>query len=146
MSGRTMRDRPIGELLGAFAHETTTLIGQEIELARAEVATEVRRAAAGAAVLGLAIVIALLGAGALTAAAIAGLALVVEVWLAALIVGGALLVIAGIAGATGRSQMRSAAAPVPDRALRSVRDDVEAVSRGVQAGRDDSGREARDAA
>lgn len=132
-----MRERPIGDLLGSFAHETTTLMSQEIELARAEIGVQVKRAGTGAGLFGAAAALGLLGLGALTACAIVALALVMDTWLAALIVGAALLVVAGVVALIGRSRVRQVAPPVPERALRSVREDIDAVQSGVRSGRDD---------
>ena len=135
-----LRERPIGDLLSSFAHDTTTLLSQEIELARAEVAVQAKKAGKGAGLFGAAAVLALAGLGALTACAIIALALVLDAWLAALIVGAALLAIAGILALAGRSKMKQIAPPVPERALESMRRDVEAVQEGVQAGRHDEPR------
>jgi hypothetical protein len=135
-----MRERPISDLLASFAHDTTTLLSQEIELARAEVAVQAKKAGKGAGLFGAAAVLALAGLGALTACAIIALALVLDAWLAALIVGAALLAVAGILALAGRSKMKQIAPPVPERALESMRRDVEAVQEGVQAGRHDGPR------
>ncbi len=134
-----MRSRPIGDLLGDFAGETTTLLSQEIELARAEVGIQVSRAGRAAGLFGAAIVLAVCGLGALTAAAVAGLAEVFDVWLAALIVGGAILLVAGIAALIGRARLKRLASAVPEEAMTNIRRDVEAVQEGVQAGRDTNG-------
>jgi hypothetical protein len=76
------------------------------------------------------------GLGALTACAIVALALVLDTWLAALIVGAALVAVGGLLALMGRSRMKQVAPPVPERALQSVRQDIGAVQQGVQAGRD----------
>jgi type IV secretory pathway TrbD component len=135
MSTTRLRERPIGDLLGSFAQDTTTLMSQEIELARAEIAVQVKRAGTGAGLFGGAAVVALAGLGALTACAIVALALVLDTWLAALIVGAALLVVGGLLALMGRARMKQVSPPVPERALRSVRQDIGAVQEGVQAGR-----------
>lgn len=135
-----LRERPIGELLSSFAHDTSHLVSQEFELARAEVALQAKRAGKGAGLFGAAAVVALAGLGALTACAIVALAMVLDDWLAALIVGAALLAVAGILFLVGRSRMKALASPVPERALESVRRDVAAVQEGVQAGRADGPR------
>jgi len=140
MSNSTrLRERPIGELLGDFANETTTLMSQEIELARAEIGVQVKRAGAGAGMFAAAALLALLGLGALTACAIIALALTLDAWLAALIVGGALLVVAGVLALIGRSRLKALAPPVPERALSEVKRDIAAVQEGVQAGRESNG-------
>jgi hypothetical protein len=136
-----LRQRSIGELLSSFAHDTATLMSQEIELAKAEVGIQAKRAGAGAGLFGAAAVLALAGLGALTACAVIALALAIDAWLAALIVGAALLIVAGLLALAGRSRVKALAPPVPERALQSVKRDLEAVQEGVQAGREaDRGR------
>lgn len=134
-----LRERPIGELLGEFAGETTTLMSQEIELARAEIGVQVKRAGQGAGMFGAAAVVGLAALGALTACAIIALALTLDAWLAALIVGGALLVVAGILALIGKARLKAVAPPVPERAIGGVRRDIAAVQEGVQAGRETNG-------
>lgn len=134
-----LRDRPVGDLLGSFTHETATLIGQEMELARAEVGLQVSKATRGAALFGAAAAIGLAGLGALTACAVLALALTLDAWLSALIVGAALLVVAGVAAAIGRARLKAITPPVPERALEGVRRDIEVVQEGVQAGRESNG-------
>jgi uncharacterized membrane protein YqjE len=80
-----LRDRPIGDLLKQLSQETTTLVRQELELAKAEMAQKGKRAGVGAGMFGGAGAAALLGLGALTAAAIAALDTGIALWLAALI-------------------------------------------------------------
>ncbi|WP_217913881.1 phage holin family protein [Miltoncostaea marina] len=140
MSTQTrLRERPIGDLLADFAHETTTLMSQEIELARAEVGIQAKRAGAGAGMFGAAAALALAGLGALTACAILALAEVMDGWLAALIVGAALLVVGGVLALIGKKKMSQVAPPVPERALTEMKRDVRAVQEGVQAGRENDG-------
>jgi hypothetical protein len=134
-----LRERSIGDLLGDFANETTDLLGMEMELARAEVGIQVKRARTGAGLFGAAAVLGLLGLGALTACAIIALALVMDAWLAALIVGGALVVVAGILALAGRSKVKAVAPPVPERAIGEMKRDIATVQEGVQAGRDSNG-------
>jgi uncharacterized membrane protein YqjE len=141
-----LRERPIGDLLGTFAHETTTLVSQEFELARAEIGIQAKRAGTGAGLFGAAAALGLAALGALTACAIIALAIVLDAWLAALIVGVALLVVAAILALAGRSRVKAVAPPVPERALRSVRRDIDAVQDGVQAGRESNGEGSRNGA
>jgi membrane protein len=134
-----LRERPIGDLIGDFANETTDLLGMEMELARAEIGIQVKRAGAGAGLFGAAAVLGLLGLGALTACAVIALALVIDWWLAALIVGGALVLVAGILALAGRAKVKAVAPPVPERAIGEVKRDIATVQEGVQAGRDSDG-------
>jgi hypothetical protein len=139
MTTTDQRRRPIGELLGDFADQATTLIGHEVELARAEIGEQVSRAGRASGMFGAAAILGLCGLGALTAAAILGLAEAVDAWLAALIIGAVIVLIAAALALIGRSRMKAVAPPVPERAIGSMRRDMEAVQQGVQAGRDADG-------
>jgi uncharacterized membrane protein YqjE len=116
-----------GELVTRLSEQVTELVKGELELARTELTTKAQRAGAGAGLLSAGGVFALYGLAILLAAAIAALALVWPVWLAALVVGVVILVVAGIAALIGRSRLRRAAPPLPEQAMESVRDDVAAV-------------------
>ncbi len=134
-----LRERGIGQLLGDFASETSDLLSKEIELARTEIGIQVKQAGAGAGLFAAAAVFELLGLGALTACAIAALALVMDTWLAALIVGAALLLVAGVLALAGRAKVKAVAPPVPERAMTEVKRDIATVQEGVQAGRQTNG-------
>ncbi len=120
-----LRDRSIGELLKQLSQETTTLVRQELELAKAEMAQKGKRAGLGAGMFGGAGASALLGLGALSAAAIAALDGAMPLWLAALIVAVIWLAVAGVLALTGRSKVQEATPPVPEQTRQSVKEDVE---------------------
>lgn len=82
-----LRERPIGELLRDLPEETTTLVCQELELAKAEMAEKGRQIGRGAGMFGGAGAVGYLGLAALTAAAVPALVTGMQTWLAALIVG-----------------------------------------------------------
>src|ERR671916_2507378 len=83
-----LRDRPIGELLKQLSQETSTLVKQELDLAKAEMAQKGKHAGVGAGFIGGGALFGLGMFGALTACLIALLATAVDhVWLAAVIVG-----------------------------------------------------------
>jgi hypothetical protein len=124
-----LRDRPVGELMRELAEETSTLVRQELELAKAEMAQKGRRAGPGIGMVGAAAVIGLAALGALTAFFILALDGAIANWLAALIVA---LVYAAIAAGlyfAGRERVKEAGPPVPERTAQSVREDVQEVSR-----------------
>jgi hypothetical protein len=120
-----LRDRPIGELLKQLSQETTTLVRQELDLAKAEMAQKGKRAGLGAGMFGGAGAAALLGLGALSAAAIAALDAALPLWLSALIVAVIWLAVAGVLAMTGKAKVQQATPPVPEQAQRSVKEDVE---------------------
>jgi uncharacterized membrane protein YqjE len=119
------RDQSIGELVKDLASETSTLVRQEIDLAKAEMTERGKRAGKGAGVLGAAALVGLLAAGALTACLIAALDEAMPTWLAALIVTVVYGAIAAVLAMTGRKQIREAAPPVPEQAIDSVKEDVQ---------------------
>lgn len=125
-------DLPTGELVTRLSSQVTELVRGELELARAELATKGKRAGVGAGLAGAGGVVALFGVGALVAAAVAGLATVLDVWLAALVVGVLLLVVAGVLALSGRAQLRRAVPPVPEQAVEGVGRDVDAVKEAVR--------------
>lgn len=126
-------DSSAGELVKQLSEQVSRLVRDELKLAGDEMASKGSRAAKGAGLFGGSGVLALFGLGCLLAAAIAGLALVLAVWLAALIVGAALLAIAGVVVLVGRGQLRHAVPPVPEQAVGSVKADVRAIREGVRS-------------
>jgi uncharacterized membrane protein YqjE len=89
-------ERSLGDLFSELAHETSTLVRQEVELARAELSEQASHAARPVASLVLGGVIAFAGLLAVVAGVILALAeLGLPSWVAALLVG---LVLAGIGG------------------------------------------------
>ena len=119
------REQSIGELVKDLAGETSTLVRQEIDLAKAEMTERGKRIGKGAGILGAAAVVGLLAAGALTACLIAALDLAMATWLAALVVTVVFGAIAAALALTGRKQIQEAAPPVPEQAIDSVKEDVQ---------------------
>jgi uncharacterized membrane protein YqjE len=128
-------ERSVAELTGDLAREMASLVQHEIELARVEMTEKSKRLGLGAGMFGTAGLCALFGLGCLSACAIAALAQVMSVWLAALIVGGAYLVIAGITALAGRAELRAAAPPVPEGAVESSKEDVQWLKRQAKSAR-----------
>ena len=120
-----LRDRPIGELLKQLADETTTLVRQELELAKAEMREKAGKAGPGFGLWGAAGVTALLAGGALTAFLILALDGVMPNWLAALIVGVVYAAIAGVLYVNGKHRVEEAGTPVPQKTIESVKEDVQ---------------------
>jgi predicted lipid-binding transport protein (Tim44 family) len=119
-----LRERPVGELLKQLAEETSTLVRQEMDLAKAEMAAKGKQAGLGAGMLGGAGLVGLLALGALTACLIAALATTMSTWLAALIVAVVYAVVAGALALIGRSRIKDATPPVPEQTQDSVKEDV----------------------
>jgi uncharacterized membrane protein YqjE len=120
-----LRDRPIGELLKQLSQETTMLVRQELELAKAEMAEKGKRAGVGAGMFGGSGMAAALGLGALTAAAITALDSAMPLWLAALIIALVWLAVGAALALRGKTKMQAATPPVPEQTRESVKEDVE---------------------
>ena len=101
-----LRDQPIGELLKELSNQTTTLVRQELELAKAEMAEKGKKAGLGAGMFGGAGLFGLLALGALTTCLIAALATGVDLWLAALIVALVYAAIAGVLALAGNKKTK----------------------------------------
>jgi hypothetical protein len=96
-----------------------------MRLAQVELQEKGKRMGMGAGMFGGAGVVALYGVGALIAAAIVGLGTLLEPWLAAVIVGVALLAVAGILALTGRKQVDRGTPPLPEQAIESTKRDMD---------------------
>lgn len=116
-----------GELVKQLSEQVSRLVRDEMKLATVEMSSKAKSAARGAGLFGGSGVLALYGTGCLLAAAIIALAGVLRPWLAALIVGVVLFVIAGIAALMGKGQVKRATPPVPRHAADSVKADVEQI-------------------
>jgi apolipoprotein N-acyltransferase len=128
-------DASISELAQQLSEQASRLARQEVELAKAEMTIKGKRLGIGAGAFGGAGLVALLGLGALTAAVILLLATTMTAWLAALIVAAIYLAGAGVLALVGKSKVESATPPVPERAVASVKQDVEQTKLRAKEGR-----------
>ena len=130
-----LRDRPTGELLRDLSDHTTTLVKQEMELAKAELQEKGKQAGLGAGMFGGAGLFGVGAFAALTASLIAALDQVMEIWLAALVVAVAYAVIAAVLAMTGKQKVKQAVPPVPEQAKDSVNEDMEWAKTQARSGR-----------
>lgn len=119
-------DATAGELLTRLSEQTSRLVRDELQLARAELKDSVKHVGLGAGLFSTAGVLALFGLGVLIATGVIALALVLPWWLAALIVAVVLLAVAGIAALVGKQQVQRASPPV-GHTVDSVKQDVDQV-------------------
>ncbi len=117
----------VGELVKHLSEQVSVLVRDELKLAQLEMTRKGKEAGVGVGMLGGGGLIALYAVGCLLACAILAIGRVVEPWLAALIVGAALLLISGIAALMGKARLQKAAPPVPAQAVESVKADVNEV-------------------
>jgi uncharacterized membrane protein YqjE len=119
------RDRSLGELLKQLSQETTQLVHQELELAKAELTQKGKQAGMGAGMFGGAAAIGLAALGALTACFILALNAVMPAWLAALLVAVVYGIIAFVLVKQGQARIKQATPPVPTQTVETVKEDVE---------------------
>jgi membrane protein len=124
-------DASVSELVERLSAQISALVRDEMALATTELKRKGAQAGIGIGIGGAGAVVALLGLGALVAAAILGLATVLAAWLAAVIVGVVLLVLAGIISALGITQVRQSAPPVPERAVENAKQDIQTLKESV---------------
>jgi hypothetical protein len=117
----------IGELPGII----TALIRDEIEQLKRELVTRLKAAGIGIAFFVVAAVVLYFAAFPLMAAIVLGLGEALPYWLAALILGVVLLIVAAVLVLIGVSRLKKGVPPVPKEAVDSVKDDVKAF-KGVQ--------------
>jgi uncharacterized membrane protein YqjE len=120
-----LHDQPIGELLKQLASETTTLVRQELELAKAEMREKAGKAAPGFGMIGAAGGVALLALGALTAFFVLVLDGALPNWLAALIVALVYGAVAGVLYVRGKEKVDDAGSPAPRQTIETLKEDVE---------------------
>ena len=131
----TLTDRSVAELLKQLSDQSATLVSQEVDLAKAELAVKGKQAGMGAGMFGGAGVFGLYALGALTACVILALATAVTAWLAALIVAAVYGAIAGVLALRGRAKLRQGVPPVPEQTVESVKEDVEWTKQRAKEGR-----------
>ncbi len=119
-----LHEKTTAELLKTLSTQVTALVHQEVELAKAELSEKTKKFGVGAGMFGAAGIVGLLAGATLIAAAIAGIATALSVWLSILIVGGFLLVVAGILALTGVTELAEGSPPIPQEAIESTKEDV----------------------
>lgn len=123
-------DASMGELMAKMSEQTSRLVRAELQLAKLEMTEKGKRAGKGAGLFGGSALLAFFGVACLVTTAILALAGALSGWLAALIVGIVLFVVAGIAAMLGRKQMRQATPPMPQETVENVKQDVQTLHPG----------------
>ena len=121
---RGEEDRSVGALVREVAGDLSTLLRQELALAKAEVTQEAKKGGAAAGMLGGSGVAAHLLLLFLSLAVMFGLGAVVHLGWAALIVAAVWGVVAAVLFATGRKRLQQVE-PVPQQTVETVKEDVQ---------------------
>jgi uncharacterized membrane protein YqjE len=130
-----LREHGTGELLKELSDHTTTLVRQEIELAKAELGEKGKKAGLGAGMFGGAGLFAVFALAALTTCIIVALDSAMPLWLAALIVAVVYGAIAAVLALQGRNKVQQAGPPLPEQATESVKEDVQWAKTQAKSGR-----------
>jgi hypothetical protein len=120
-------ERTLGQLVAEATHDISSIMHNEIALAKAEIGVDVKKAGAGGAMFAVAGVFAFLALILLLIAAAYGLvAAGLPPWLSFLIVGGVLLVVGAILAFVGKGTV-SKIKGKPERTIKSAQDTVDAI-------------------
>jgi hypothetical protein len=120
-----LRDQSIGELVGSLSRDLSTLVRQEVELAKAEMSEKGKKAGLGAGMFGGAGVSALLCLIFLSFTAFLILNAWMRDWLAALLVTLFWGAAAGLLALRGRQELRELGGPVPEQTKETIKEDIE---------------------
>ena len=116
--------RSVPEILEDIVSNLTQIVQAEFRLAKTELKEGAEKAAVPGATLGAGLVVAFYGFGFLLLAAVYALSLIMAGWLATLVVGGVLVIAAGILiGAGGMKLKRMNLSP--DKTIRTLEEDVQ---------------------
>jgi uncharacterized membrane protein YqjE len=116
-------NRSLGDLFSTLANQTSTLVRQEVDLAKTELTQKATRASREAGMIGFGGVLALGGYLALVATLIIVLDLFMPLWLAALVVG---LVLGGIGFAIIQQGLKGLRRldPAPRQTIATIKEDI----------------------
>jgi uncharacterized membrane protein YqjE len=134
-NGAAANEQSLGELVKQLSDQSTRLARMEVELAKAELQQKGKQIGIGAGAFGGAAFFGLFAFAALTATIILALSEAMDAWLAALIVTVVYAVIAGVAALVGKQRIERGSPPVPERAIETTKQDVEAAKRSVKEAR-----------
>jgi len=119
--------RSLFDLVRSVPELIQRLIRDELRAARAEAMRKTKSLGVGVGILVAGAVLALYGLGFLFGSAVDALELIFQPWLAALIVGAVLVVLAAILAMVGLRALKKGAPPVPTETIDSVKQDIHAV-------------------
>lgn len=124
-NGGELREHSAGDLVKQLADQTSTLVRQEIELAKAELSAKGKVAGEGAGMFGGAAIAALLALGTFTALVLSLLDKAMDFTLAALIVTLVYAVIAAVLALGGKQRIKQGLPAAPEQTIETVKEDVQ---------------------
>lgn len=127
-------ERPsLGELVARVSDQFARILRGELELIQVKATEKAKQVGTGVAMFVVAGVVAFFAVAVLIATAILGLAEALPAWLAALIVGVVLLIIAGVIALVGKKKLESGDAPSAEGTKANLKADVDAVKKGLSS-------------
>jgi divalent metal cation (Fe/Co/Zn/Cd) transporter len=117
-------NRSIGELIAELSRETTTLVRQELQLAKAEISQKASRAGKNVGFLVVGGVVAYTGLLAIIAGVVIVLGNVIALWLSALVVGVVIAAVGLILVIKGANTLRQED-PTPQETIETLKEDKE---------------------
>jgi uncharacterized membrane protein YqjE len=120
-----LRTQSTGELVKQLSEQTTTLVRQEIELAKAELSEKGKTMGEGAGMFGAAALLGLLALGTLTALILSLLDKAMDFSLAALLVTLAYAALGGVLAMTGKQRLKRGLPAAPEQTVETVKEDVQ---------------------
>jgi membrane protein len=124
MASPSQTQRSVSDVLQDIIGNLQQIVRDEFRLAKADVEDKARRAARPASILAAGAVLGLYGLGFLLLAGVYGLSLVIAPWLAALLVGAVLAIVAAILVSSGRTRLKQID-PVPEKTVQSMKENVQ---------------------
>jgi uncharacterized membrane protein YqjE len=135
MSRDSIGEQSTSDLVNQATTQVSTLVRDELALAKLELTEKGKLAGLGGGLVGAAGALALYGLGLLLTLAVVVLDLVWPLWLAVLVVMVVVFLAAGIAALMGKQKLKAATPPVPSDTMASVEADVRTVKSAVRDGR-----------
>jgi len=124
-STEQLREQSFGTLLSELTSDISTLVRQEIDLARVELTAKAKDAGKGVGMMVGAAVVGLAVLGAFTAFLISLLAEWMPVWTASIIVTVLWAIVAYVLLRRGQRQLKEAMPPKPEQTIETVKEDVQ---------------------
>lgn len=126
--GEPETERTLGELFSDLARETGTLVRQEVQLAKTEMAVKAKEAGKDGAMIGAGAIVGHIAVLALVAGVILALGELIPLWLSALFVGVVLGVAAYMLVQKGRERLKFVN-PVPQQTVQTLKEDKQWATR-----------------
>ena len=132
-SSAPTHDQSLGELVSRMSEQTSRLVRDEMRLAQLELTAKGKKAGLGAGMFGGAGLFAFFGMACLVTTAILALAGPLSPWLAALLIGVALFLVAGMVALVGKKTVSRATPMMPAEAVDGVKRDISTLKPGSHA-------------